>query len=178
MNASSPDPSQTSTFDSQPHMQDLRTNLPARSEASHLAVRKEIIDLTADGDYCGICSRAFGQGSGDAARIFVFQTSCCVSWYLRLFVYANQCFRPFVVVAFSVCRKNSRRQLYRPSVGATDPSVILVSRMSKKSSPLSVRFAINHRSNASTHHVVRFPRILYSFGLTIGRSCVLLDLYH
>ena len=54
----------------------VRASSPAAATAD--LVRREIIDLTADAEYYGVCSNALGQGNGNAARVFVFEACCCV----------------------------------------------------------------------------------------------------
>jgi hypothetical protein len=60
----------------------VRASSPTAATAD--LIQREIIDLTAEAEYCASCSNVLGQGNGTAARTFVVETCRCVCDYLVL----------------------------------------------------------------------------------------------
>ena len=45
-------------------------------------IRREVIDLTTDLEYCVVCSNVLGQSNGNAGRVFEFEDCGCVGLHL------------------------------------------------------------------------------------------------
>jgi len=59
---------------------DVRASSPAAAIAD--LVPQEIIDLTADGNVCAVCSHGVHEGNGNAARVFLLEVCGCVCTHL------------------------------------------------------------------------------------------------